>query len=164
MKRLELRGWTRSEEDLSRAARLWSDEEVTRFLGGPYSPEEVRARVEREIANGERYGIQYWQVLTLPEREFAGCCGLKPVPGSHDAFELGFQLLPAYWGRGLAGEAARSVIAFAFDELGASALYAGRHPENTRSAALLDRLGFVQIGTHFFERTGLDHPWYELRP
>jgi RimJ/RimL family protein N-acetyltransferase len=54
------------------------------------------------------------------------------------------------------------VIAHAFAELGASALFAGHHPQNAASAALLSRLGFTQIGTHHFARTGLEHPWYRL--
>jgi ribosomal-protein-alanine N-acetyltransferase len=156
--RLAFRSWKR--EDLSLAERLWGDAEVTRFLGGPYTHEEAVARVERELANAASHGVQYWQLFTREGDAFAGCCGLKPYQG--DALEIGFQLLPGFWGHGYASEAARAVMAFARDELRASALYAGHHPGNEASARLLRKLGFTCIGSHFFARTALDHPWYEL--
>ncbi len=51
----------------------------------------------------------------------------------------------AYEGRGLATEAVRFVIAFAATELGLRSLSAYFHPENVRSARLLERLGFKEV-------------------
>jgi [ribosomal protein S5]-alanine N-acetyltransferase len=135
-----------------------------RFLGGPYTRDEAAARIEQEIANDAAYAVQYWPVLARDGDAFAGCCGLKPYDPQRRAYELGFHFLPPFWGRGYASEAARAVIAHAFAERGAPALFAGHHPQNAASATLLARLGFVQIGTHHFARTGLDHPWYRLLP
>ena len=158
--RLEFRLWRAADVDL--AAKLWCDPRVMRFIGGPYSDEEVRNRVAREVANDAAYGIQYWPVFV--DGTFAGACGLKPhetEPGHHFR-EIGFQFLPEFWGAGYASEAARAVIAYARDVLGAQTLWAGHHPENEVSRALLMRLGFTQAGTHFFARTGLQHPWWRL--
>jgi ribosomal-protein-alanine N-acetyltransferase len=156
--RLTFRLWQPADVDL--ATSLWANPDVMRFIGGPYTPEEVAARIERELANDAAYGIQYWPVFV--DGVFAGCCGLKPHVPEERFLEIGFQFLPAFHGRGYAAEAARAVMAYAFDALDAAALFAGRHPDNLPSATLLDRLGFTQIGTHFFARTGLDHPWYRL--
>ncbi len=158
--RLEFRRWERS--DLALAAGLWGDPRVMQFLGGPYTHEEVVERIEREIANEEAHGIQYWPVFIKDSGVFAGCCGLKPLRPDERQLEIGFHFRPELWGVGYASEAARAVMAHAFEELNAAALFAGRHPENDASAALLAKLGFEQIGTHFFARTGLQHPWYEL--
>lgn len=90
-----------------------------------------------------------------------GCCGLRPFePG---AFELGFHLRPAFWGRGLATEAARAAIAYAFPELDAALLIAGHHPQNQASRRVLEKLGFSYIGENLYPPTGLMHPSYELR-
>jgi [ribosomal protein S5]-alanine N-acetyltransferase len=159
--RLEFRRWSRNDEDL--ATSLWGDPEVMRFLGGPYSPEEVSARIDREMANDDAHGIQYWPLFTRDSGEFAGCCGLKPYRPAESLLELGFHLRPPFWRAGYATEAAGAVVAFAFELLGAAALYAGSHPQNAASAALLSKLGFTRIGTHFFDRTGLDHSWWELK-
>ena len=159
--RLEFRKWTAG--DLALAESLWCDPDVMRFIGGPYSPEELAARIERELANDATQHVQYWPVFTRAGGEFVGCCGLKPNGAERHKLEIGFQLRPQFWRAGYATEAARAVIAHAFERLGATVLFAGRHPENAGSHALLIKLGFTEIGTHHFARTGLDHPWYELR-
>ena len=156
--RLEFRRWTT--EDVALAESLWCDPAVMRFLGGPYSRAEVEARLEKEAANEAAHGIQYWPLFTRDTGEFAGVCGLKPFEPQR--LEIGFQLMPQFWGAGLAYEASKAVMAFAFDELHAIALYAGHHPENDSSRRLLTKLGFTQLGTHFFARTGLEHPWWRI--
>ncbi|HEX2834186.1 MAG TPA: GNAT family N-acetyltransferase [Thermoanaerobaculia bacterium] len=153
--RIEFREWNGN--DVALASRLWCEPGVMRFLGGPYSNEELLARLEREASNLETYGIQYWPVYV--DGEFAGCCGIKPVPDDDTKFEIGFHFLPRFWGRGLAFEAARATMRYATERLHVRELYAGHHPGNESSRRLLEKLGFAQIGTHFFARTGLQHPW-----
>jgi RimJ/RimL family protein N-acetyltransferase len=55
---------------------------------------------------------------------------------------LGFHLLPKFWGQGLATEAARAVIPYAFEKYAPKKLIAGHHPENVNSKKVLDKLGF----------------------
>jgi RimJ/RimL family protein N-acetyltransferase len=76
--------------------------------------------------------------------------------------ELGFHFRPAYWGQGLAQEAARAVIAFAFETLPVKALFAGHHPENTASERLLRKLGFRFTHEEIYSPTGLLNPAYLL--
>jgi ribosomal-protein-alanine N-acetyltransferase len=40
---------------------------------------------------------------------------LRPYGNDKDVLELGFHFRPDYWGQGLAQEAARAVIDFAFE-------------------------------------------------
>ena len=58
---------------------------------------------------------------------------------------------------------AGSVIAFAFDQLGETSLFAGHHPENTSSQRALDKLGFRYLRHELYPPTGLQHPGYELK-
>ena len=104
--RLGFRCWTK--EDLPLARELWADIEVTRFFGGPFSEEEVRKRLEREIARMDAHQFQYWPMHLLADNEYVGCCGLRPYRSQDGIPELGFHLRPKYWGRGLAVEAARA--------------------------------------------------------
>ena len=158
--RLEFRKWRADDFDL--AMRLWGDPKVMQYIGGPYSREELAERLAREASNDATHGIQYWPLFASDA--FAGCCGLKPHAPERHEYEIGFQFLPDFWGAGYAREAAEAAIAYAFETLQASALFAGCHPENAPSSALLTRLGFTQIGTHYFARTGLQHPWWTLTP
>ena len=63
--RLGFRTWT--VEDFDLAYGLWGDLEVTRLIDarGQLTPEQVRERLENEIANQNKYGVQYWPIFLL---------------------------------------------------------------------------------------------------
>jgi len=148
--RLGFRWWAK--QDLAVARELWGDIEVTRFFGGPFSDEEIRQRLEREITRMNTYEFQYWPIHSLSDNEHVGCCGLRPYRQEDGIHELGFHLRPKYWGQGLAVEAARAVIAFSFETIGAKSLSAGHHPENGSSKKVLESLAFVIRMTNFSRR------------
>lgn len=158
--RLGFSEWT--ENDLGLAAQLWGNAEVTRFIcaSGQFSEDDIASRLAKEIENSRNYHVQYWPVFSLPSDELVGCCGLRPY--SANQYELGFHLLPAFWGQGYATEAAKCVIGYAFSVLKATALFAGHNPNNTASAKVLSKLGFTYVRDEFYEPTGLYHPSYEL--
>jgi [ribosomal protein S5]-alanine N-acetyltransferase len=158
--RIGFRCW--SQDDLPLARELWADLEVTRFLGGPFSDEEISRRLEREIARMSAYQFQYWPIYLLSGDENVGCCGLRPYRPEEQIPELGFHLRPRYWGRGLASEAARTVIHYAFETIGAKGLSAGHHPENTTSKKLLEKLGFKYTHDEFYAPLQMNLPYYLL--
>ncbi|MSO89905.1 MAG: N-acetyltransferase [Rhodospirillaceae bacterium] len=61
--------------------------------------------------------------------------------------ELGYWIGMPYWGRGLASEAARAVVDFAFGWLAAPRVVAGFMDENAASARILAKIGFVPAGS-----------------
>lgn len=159
--RIAFRCW--SCDDLSLAEGLWGDPQVTRYLGGPFSDEQVREKLEREIATMSACGIQYWPFFLLPDLQHVGCAGLRPRIPEERICEIGFHLRPAYWGRGLAEEAAGAVIQFAFNTLGVKELFAGHHPENIASRKVLEKLGFRFTHREIYPPTGEMHPGYVLK-
>jgi ribosomal-protein-alanine N-acetyltransferase len=158
--RLGFRHW--STADLPLALALWGDPEVTRFIGGPFSNEKIQERLDAEIELSSKHNIQYWPIFLLDEGDHAGCAGLRPYRLEDRIFELGVHLRRPYWGRGLAEEAARAVIKFAFETAGAKALFAGHHPANSASQRLILKLGFRRTHEEFYPPTGLHHPSYVL--
>jgi ribosomal-protein-alanine N-acetyltransferase len=160
--RLGFRHW--SIADLPLAMALWGDPEVTRFLGGPFSPDKIQQRLNTEIDLCSKHHVQYWPIFLLETREHAGCVGLRLYRLEDRIFELGVHLRPPCWGRGLAEEAARTVIKFAFENAGAKALFAGHHPANSTSQHLILKLGFRRTHEEFYPPTGLHHPSYLLEP
>ena len=157
--RLAFRCWR--DDDLPLARALFADPRVTALVGGPFDEAWIVARMAAEIACQRERGYQYWPLFE--GGAFAGCCGLKPRDPAARVHELGFYLLPARWGRGLAVEAGRAVIDFAWRTLDAAALFAGHHPENHGSRRALERLGFRYLLDELYPPTGLMHPGYELR-
>jgi len=158
--RLTFRTWTGA--DLELALALWGDPVVTEWIGGPFSEAAVRERLARESDHLAAHGVQYWPIFLRSTGEHVGCCGLRPYRPEQRVFELGFHLRPAHWGRGYATEAARAVIAYAFDTLRATALFAGHHPRNDTSRHLLTKLGFRYTHAELYPPTGLEHPSYLL--
>ena len=158
--RLGFHTW--SESDLALATILWGDPAVTRFIGGPFSDADVKARLSRELDTWTANKVQYWPIFLLATGEFAGCAGLRPYKSDLRICELGVHLRPAFWGRGLAEEAGRAVIQFAFETLHANALFAGHHPANAASQRLLAKLGFQFTHDELYPPTGLMHRSYLL--
>lgn len=158
--RLRFGRWTIA--DLPLAISLWGDPQVTRLIGGPFSGEQVKERLAREIETMERAGVQYWPMFWLDGGDFVGCGGLRPYQPDARILELGFHLRTAYWGKGLAIEAGRALIQLAFAELGAAALFAGHHPANAASKRVLEKLGFRFTHEELYPPTGLKQPSYLL--
>ncbi len=162
--RLGFRCWR--EDDLPLAAELWGDPIVMALMGGPVAPDRVKARLAQEIVRMRDLGIQYWPFFLLEGGRFAGCAGMRPRehPAADDgrSYQMGYHLLPFFWGQGIATEAALAVIDHAFGSLGVEALFAAHHPLNIRSANVLLKLGFVAVGEELYPPTGLMHPTYRL--
>jgi len=158
--RLGFRKWSGADTDL--AWELWGDSEVTRFIGGPFSREQVQRRLHQEIELDLEYGIQYWPIFSLETGVHIGCCGLRPYRLEQQIYELGFHICRNHWGCGYASESARATIAYAFEDLCAAGLFAGHNPANEPSRALLRKLGFTYTSDEFYAPTGLNHPSYLL--
>jgi ribosomal-protein-alanine N-acetyltransferase len=76
-----------------------------------------------------------------------GECGFTHIMrGPFQACHLGFSLDHASEGKGLMHEGLRCAIDFVFSRLGLHRIMANYRPENRRSHALLQRLGFEQEG------------------
>jgi RimJ/RimL family protein N-acetyltransferase len=161
-KRIGFRAWTAA--DLPLAVGLWGDERVTHFIAQEQlSEEQVRERLLREMATLAQHGVQYWPIFLLARGEHLGCAGLRPYDLPEGIYELGVHLRAGHWGRGYATEAAQAVLAHAFGELAAKALFAGHHPHNDSSRHLLTKLGFRYTHDELYPPTGLHHPSYLLR-
>lgn len=124
---------------------------VMRYLGGVVrAPEVVRAEFNADIESfGQLTGHRRWTVWRRADNRRIGRCGLFRVrTEAAPAFlrgqtEIGWTLAEANWGQGFATEAARAVIAFAFDTVGSTIIYAQTSDSNLPSTRMMVRLGFV---------------------
>lgn len=132
-----------SDADFGLLEALLGDPAMMRFLGGPESPEQLRKRQARYV---------------LPD---SGCFRVvldgEPVgwvgvwDRTEDAAEIGWSVLPAAQGRGVASEATRQLL----DHARALRRWRWAHAypsvDNAPSNALCRRLGFELVGTHEYE-------------
>ena len=79
--------------------------------------------------------------------EAIGMCGLIKRDSLPEP-DLGFALLPAFWGQGYAREAAEATLTDGTERLGIRRVLAICNPDNLASSKLLEALGFVLQGSH----------------
>jgi [ribosomal protein S5]-alanine N-acetyltransferase len=78
-----------------------------------------------------------------PEGEIIGLCNFSQIfRKAFQACYLGYQIDAAYEGQGLMSEAAQRAIQYMFEEQHLHRIMANYMPSNTRSAHLLQKLGF----------------------
>jgi RimJ/RimL family protein N-acetyltransferase len=144
--RLRLRPW--SSAFAEPLAAMNSDPEVMRFIraGVPLRREESLALSERLAAHWAEYGFGLWAAQTRVSGEFLGFVGLShPLwfPALAGEVEVGWRLARSAWGHGYATEGAAEAVRLAFTTLGLARVISLIHPENVRSRAVAERLGFA---------------------
>ena len=142
--------------DLDDLARLFADPEVMRFsLNGTVDREFVRERLEKQR---ELFRERGWGMHVLELRDdgrFVGVAGIAPQEVDEVTEpEIGYRLVPEFWGRGLAPEAVRAWIDHGFADLGLERMIAIIEPENTGSIRVAEKAGLaLEKETWKWERT-----------
>lgn len=125
---------------------LYGDPDAMRTLGGAITLDATRGQVERYIAQHEHDGNSCWAVLDRATGAMAGEAGLVPFGAEGPDIELGYGFGTAYWGRGLATEVGRALLAEAFGPRGLTRVVAVTLPDNLASQRVLTKLGFTPAG------------------
>ena len=157
---VRLRQWRDS--DREPFAILNADPEVTRFFARPLTPGESFALLEKSRAAIAARGWGHWAVEV--DGKFAGLAGLAEetfAAAFTPCVEIGWRLLPEYWGQGVAYAAARQAEAYAFRELKVPELFTYTAALNLRSQRLVQRLAFVRdlSGDFMHPRMPVGHPF-----
>jgi RimJ/RimL family protein N-acetyltransferase len=140
--------------DLEQVVRLDAEPEVMRFINGglPVSANEWRDKIFPVI---EGYAARYrgelgnWIAETRESGDFMGWFHLRPDKKDLEnrrVLELGFRLLPSFWGQGVATELSRALIDKAFRELGAEEVFARTLQGNSASQKVLLKCGLSLVG------------------
>jgi ribosomal-protein-alanine N-acetyltransferase len=129
--------------DAAALAAIWSDPDVTRYMGGPRDREETYRDLLAEAEEAEANPLD--ALYTVVERSSSGVighCGFlaKEVEGEAET-ELIYVLARSAWGKGYATEAARTLCTKAFEKPGTARLIALIDPENRASARVAEKAG-----------------------
>jgi RimJ/RimL family protein N-acetyltransferase len=162
--RLILRGWQQSDREPFQA--LNADPRVMEFFPATLTPEETDQGMIRIQQHFQRHGFGLYAAELIETGKFVGFVGLN-VPGFDAPFmpavEIGWRLACDCWGRGLATEAAQTVLRHAFDTLKLSSLVSFTSAANLRSRRVMEKIGMVRDEAGDFAHPHLP-PGHPLRP
>lgn len=145
--RLRLRRFTSADADHLFA--LDNDPEVMRYLnGGAPVPRHV---IEQKILprfvqiDPTRPAFGFWAAELKVSGEFVGWFSIRPLPENPHHAALGYRLVRAFWGRGLATEGVRGLINTGFTELGLARVVATTYEHNLASRRVMEKAGLTLV-------------------
>jgi RimJ/RimL family protein N-acetyltransferase len=145
---IRLRPWAQG--DLPLLERLVGDPAMMEHLGGPESPEKIADRQRRYERAGT--GDRVFAIVDAATGEKMGWVGYWPRAWrGKDVYEMGWSVLPAFQGRGIARQAAALAIERARSDGGRSLAHAFPSVDNAPSNAVCRRLGFTLVEACEFE-------------
>ncbi len=109
----------------------------------PYPESSARSVIERSIEMDGPESDSWWMltIASPDDSEIYGDLALK-LEWDGRAGEVGYTLARAHWGHGYAVEAVDRLLSWLFDEQGVTRVHGTMHPDNLRSARVLERCGF----------------------
>jgi [ribosomal protein S5]-alanine N-acetyltransferase len=124
---------------------LFDDEEVTRHL--PKRTRDENRRIFRDGLHDYAAGkvLGRWGMFNNGNEEFIGICLLRPYDDELDKIELGYVLARNFWGKGIAGEMAQIMVAYALTRANASEIVGVTTLENVASQKVLQKAGLERL-------------------
>ena len=87
-----------------------------------------------------------WAIVLKENKKMIGTCGFTSIDEHNSIAEIGYVLNPDYWGYGLATEAARKIVDFAFNVLKVNRVEAKFLFGNEASLNVMTKLGMKLEG------------------
>ena len=155
-------------DDVQEVFELRSNPETMKFIPRPLvtSHEEALGHIKMiqdKIESNE--GIN-WAITLKPDNKLLGIIGHYRIKWEHFRSEIGYMLLPETHGKGIATEAIQLIIDYGFNKMKMHSLEGIIDPENTGSARVLEKNGFVKEAhfkeNEFFDGKFIDSVIYSL--
>ena len=154
------------EEDAPGLLRLNSNPEVIKYLHL-----EPMKDMEEAIKNVKWVTDQYpknkigrWIMIEKSTGEFIGWSGLKledmEMNGKQYFHDVGYRMLPEFWGKGYATESAIASVKYGFEEMNLEKINAAAHCDNLASRRVLQKAGLKEINN--FPIFDFQAVWFEI--
>lgn len=135
-----------SNDDVNEIFAIRSDAETMKYIPRPLveNLQEAQAHIDMindKIENNE--GIN-WAITLKGNPKLIGIIGHYRIKPEHYRAEIGYMLHPEFHGKGYVTEAIEKVVAFGFNNMKLHSIEAIIDPENSASAKVLEKNGFVK--------------------
>jgi ribosomal-protein-alanine N-acetyltransferase len=129
-------------QDVSALVAIWTDADVTYYMGGPRDRSRVQDMLEAELRSNKGKDLGFWPVVEKASGELVGDCGLvrKDIDGVWE-IELVYVFAKSAWKQGYATEVAAALRDHAFARLSLVRLVALIDPANAASERVAMKIG-----------------------
>jgi ribosomal-protein-alanine N-acetyltransferase len=154
-------------EDIDGMFELESDPQVHQYLGNQpiKTREESPGRIDFIRQQYIDHGIGRWAMIEKETNSFIGWTGFKfineTVNGHINYYDLGYRMIPKYWGKGYATEAAIACLDYGTNQLKLNPIYGIADDGNSGSKNVLVKAGFTPAET--FMHHGILHRWFNFQ-
>lgn len=150
-KRIILRELTM--DDSSAIFKMRASERIGEFIARPEMAKRDDAESLTEKSRAAFYdkGGIAWAGEVKATGEMIGTCGFNQLDAPNLHAEIGGEMAVEFWGRGIAQEAVKAILAFGFNTLGLHTIEAKVSPQNGSAIYVMEQLGFIKEA-HYKDR------------
>ena len=127
---------------------LRSDKRAMQYISRPLatSAEDIKELIiSHNVASATNQYIT-WGLSLHDNDAMIGTMGIFNINQDNHRAEIGYMLHPDHWRQGLVSEALQAAVDYGFNVMQLHSFEAKIHPDNTGSAGLLEKHGFVREG------------------
>ncbi|NOH04806.1 MAG: GNAT family N-acetyltransferase [Chloroflexi bacterium] len=138
--RLILRPFTM--DDCEALLAITQEPDIFRYFPtkAAWDMEKVERNIQHQINHWKMFGYGQMAVTMRETGQLMGWCGLEFLNDTNET-EVGYLLGHAFWGKGLATEAARASVQFGLEEIGLREIIGLTDPLNIASQRVLEKCG-----------------------
>lgn len=135
---------TLSLNDVPALTEILSDPEVMKHsVRGVCDKVATCKFIEWCMACYDSHGVGPWALIDKKDSALIGFCGVGPeMVANIEEINLGYRLATRYWNKGLASEAAKAVLSYAFDQKQFHSVVVIVEPEHVASLKVAEKSGF----------------------
>lgn len=157
-----------SMNDLEDIYKLRTNVDAMRHIGKPINSSkneivEIIIKIENGIKENTAIG---WAITIKGNNTLLGTIGFHNIYFTHYRAEIGYMIMPEFWGKGIVTEAVSKVVDFGFSQLKLHSIEALISPENIGSSRVLLKNNFVKEAffkeNYFFDGKFLDTAVYSI--
>ncbi len=153
-------------DDVAGMFELDSDKLVHKYLGEtPITTMEQASNtievVRKQYVNS---GIGRWATIEKLSGNFIGWSGLKFITETENNqvnfYDVGYRLIPKYWGKGYATEAAKAALQYGFTTMNLQEIIGSANVENKASRKALEKCGLKFVEQFYWKNIHCD--WLKI--
>ena len=131
-------------DDLDALTEILGDHDNMRFFPNRFERKDAVEWIETNMRRYAEDGVSGWALILKSNNQLAGHSGLvrREIDGAKE-IEVGYVLARHAQGQGIATEAARACMNYAFTTLGEARIISLIHPENLPSRRVAERNGMA---------------------